>query len=29
MMRIDPDRIEIASISDTGRQRSNNQDTYG
>jgi serine/threonine protein phosphatase PrpC len=29
MMRINPDRIEIASISDTGRQRSNNQDTYG
>ena len=29
MMRIDPDRIEIASISDTGRQRSNNQDTFG
>jgi protein phosphatase len=29
MMRIDPDRIEVASISDTGRQRSNNQDTFG
>jgi protein phosphatase len=29
MKRIDPDRIEIASMSDTGRQRSNNQDSYG
>jgi serine/threonine protein phosphatase PrpC len=29
MMRFDPNRIEIASISDTGRQRSNNQDSYG
>src|SRR5262245_1610458 len=28
-MRLDPDRIEIASISDTGRQRSNNQDSFG
>src|SRR5262245_56848356 len=28
-MRIDPDQIEIASISDTGRQRANNQDSYG
>jgi PPM family protein phosphatase len=28
-MRLDPDRIEIASISDTGRQRANNQDTFG
>ena len=28
-MRLDPDRIEIASLSDTGRQRSNNQDAYG
>jgi protein phosphatase len=29
MMRIDPERIEVASMSDTGRQRSNNQDSYG
>src|SRR5262245_30523301 len=28
-MRLDPDRIEIASISDVGRQRMNNQDSYG
>jgi protein phosphatase len=28
-MRIDPGRIEIATLSDTGRQRSNNQDYYG
>ena len=28
-MRIDPERIEIATLSDTGRQRSNNQDSYG
>ncbi len=28
-MQIDPERIEIASLSDTGRQRSNNQDSYG
>src|SRR5262245_21593394 len=28
-MRLDPDRIEIASMSDTGRQRANNQDTFG
>jgi serine/threonine protein phosphatase PrpC len=29
MMHFDPNRIEIASISDTGRQRSNNQDSFG
>jgi serine/threonine protein phosphatase PrpC len=29
MMRLDLDRIEIASVSDTGRQRSNNQDSFG
>jgi protein phosphatase len=29
MMRFDPNRIEIHSISDTGRQRSNNQDSFG
>jgi PPM family protein phosphatase len=29
MTRIDPNRIEIHSISDTGRQRSNNQDMFG
>ena len=28
-MRIDPERIEIATLSDTGRLRSNNQDSYG
>jgi len=28
-MRIEPGQIEIASLSDTGRQRSNNQDSYG
>jgi PPM family protein phosphatase len=28
-MRIDPERIEIATLSDTGRQRANNQDSYG
>src|SRR5215831_12140602 len=28
-MRIDPERIEIATLTDTGRQRSNNQDSYG
>src|SRR5262245_19333409 len=28
-MLVDPDRIEIASLSDTGRQRSNNQDSFG
>ena len=28
-MMLDPNRIEIASISDTGRQRANNQDSYG
>jgi PPM family protein phosphatase len=29
MTRIDPRRIEIASLTDTGRQRSNNQDSFG
>ena len=29
MMQLDPNRIEIVSISDTGRQRANNQDSYG
>ncbi|HKA16068.1 MAG TPA: Stp1/IreP family PP2C-type Ser/Thr phosphatase [Myxococcota bacterium] len=28
-MRIDPAQIEIASLSDTGRQRANNQDAFG
>jgi serine/threonine protein phosphatase PrpC len=28
-MRIDPERIEIATLSDTGRLRANNQDSYG
>ncbi len=28
-MRIDPAQIEIASLTDVGRQRSNNQDAYG
>jgi protein phosphatase len=28
-MRIDPARIEIASLSDTGRQRYDNQDSFG
>jgi PPM family protein phosphatase len=28
-MRIEPAQIEIASLSDTGRQRANNQDSYG
>jgi serine/threonine protein phosphatase PrpC len=29
MTRIDPQRIEIVSLTDTGRQRSNNQDSFG
>jgi len=29
MKHLDPERIEIVSISDVGRQRSNNQDSYG
>jgi len=28
-MPIDPERIEIATLTDTGRQRANNQDSYG